>query len=191
MKHSITALLICLLACSCSASRHATGQGTKGQDTLTYSYSQTQSLTQKDVQFFNRVSEAYGGLQYTPIWLTTSEEGESTLLSYFCNGQNGKPVMVTIEKPQHGKPVIKEIKQVAKPRKPTNVVTVYYDPQTGSAPLEAVLSTQDCEVMGRDPNACSVTLRLKKSETRTLLENTKGVLSVTDHQIMSPYPSND
>ncbi|MCD8301595.1 MAG: hypothetical protein LUC44_01100 [Prevotellaceae bacterium] len=189
MKKTILAIVAAAFLGACASHKQASRQALVSQDTITYAYNQTQGLTQKDVQFFNRVCESYGGLQYTPIWVSISNDDE-TLYSYFCKGQNGKNVVVVIEKPSHGKPVIKEIKQMSKPRKPINVLTAFYDSRVGSGPLEAVLASQGCEVIGRDDNLCSVTLRARNSETRTLLENTKGVISVTEHQIMPPRGSN-
>ncbi len=189
MKKSFLAIVAAALLVACASHKSASRQVAVFGDTITYAYNQTQELTQKDVQFFNRVCESYGGLQYTPIWVSITADDE-TLYSYFCKGQNGKNVVVVIEKPSHGKPVIKEIKQMSKPHKPINVLTAFYDSKVGSGPLEAVLASQGCEVIGRDDNLCSVTLRARNSETRTLLENTKGVMSVTEHQIMPPPGSN-
>ncbi len=190
MKAILLTALAALLALACGShkgtdSTSSTASLLRG-DTITYAYNQQRELTQKDIQFFNRVCEAYGGLQYTPVWLSVSGEGDE-LLSYFCKGKNGKSVIVVIERPAHGKAVIKEIKQTNSPRKPANVVTVFYDQRVGSAPLDAVIGSLDCEVIERDASLCSVTLRLRKAESRTLLENTKGVLSVTEHQMMPPY----
>ncbi len=184
MKKTLFIPIAALLIIACSGQRYASSEPKARQDTLTYSAYQAQALTQKDVQFFSRVCEDYGGLQFTPMWLTTSENEEGTFYAYYCKGQNGKNVMVTIQKPQHGKPIISEIKQMPKPNRPSDVVTVFYDASVGSGPLDAVLGTQNCEVLQRDENMCSVTLRIKNSDTRTLIENTKGVLSVAEHQMM-------
>ncbi len=183
MKHILIILATATLF-ACKGQKYAANDTTTGQDTLTYAANGTQALTQKDVQFFNRVCEAYGGLQYTPVWFTSAEDSDGTQLSYFCKGQNGKNVMVMIHRPTRGKPVITDIKQMSKPKRPTDVLTIFYDSSTGSAPLDAVLSAQNCEVLRRDAEMCSVTVRLSKGETRALIENTKGVISVAEHQMM-------
>ncbi len=183
MRHTLT-LLAALALTACAGQRHAARETGAGQDTLSYAVGQTRELTQGDILFFYNICETYGGLQYTPVWLTTTEGDDGTHLHYYCNGQNGRNVTVDILRPAQGKPVITEIKQAQKPRHPTDVVTVFYDAGVGSGPLDAVLSTQDCEVLQRNAEMCSVTIRLGKGDTRTLLENTKGVLSVVEHQMM-------
>ena len=63
-------------------------------------------------------------------------------------------------------------------------VIAYYDPAIGTDAIEAFIKKNNIEVLYRYSDIKGYALKLQSDKQRTVLEKTKGVLSVQDDQVM-------
>ncbi len=183
MKKILLALSAMIALLGCSSTKKTDDRNDR--KIITGGYSEHRQLNAEDLKFFNEVSESYGGLELTPITVSTQVVAGFNYC-YRCKNKKGKFYEVTIFQPlpEEGQPIITKIYEVGKTSKPTNVLIVYYDAEVGTAALDAAIQSEGCEVVYRYGNINAYAVRIKKESTRSVLEGTTGVLSVADDQIM-------
>jgi len=181
------ALSLLLLLTACRSSRKLTNDSMN--EPIVGGYTEHRQLTQDDLRFFNEVCRQYGGIDATPVSVSTQVVA-GTNYCFRCKDDKGKMFDITILRPLPGRgnPMITEIQEVGKSKKASKVIIVYYDAEVGTGPLDAVIVAERCEVLYRYANINAYSIKMKKESTRTVLENTKGVLSVVDDQVMQLQP---
>lgn len=178
----LAALLVAFAGCR----SHRPAQGSVVDDVMVGAYTEHRAATDREVALFHQACAAFGLQGLTPQSVATQVVAGTNYL-FLCADRNQRRVSVTIFEPLPGQGRA-EVTEVQVPsrtvRKATAVVVVYYDPEIGPAPLEETIRREECEVVYRYSNFNAYALRLKNEKTRKALEETRGVLSVVDNQIM-------